>query len=156
MGIMLMRHGLAGLPLMRSSTGSGLRQCALIAFARAALTRTYGFTPRILMASVNRTVMSKTLLVLATRRQPLGRAFHVLLPKQPPDRHFAARTDLHFQFVAPQESHSDQRIRVSFIDKDLPHLAVPDYLPSNTLKIHGLPSASLTRSTVCHRRPKAW
>ena len=71
---MLMRHGLAGLPLMRSSTGTGLRQCALIAFARAALTRTYGFTPRILMASVNRTVMSKTLLVLATR-QPGGVLF---------------------------------------------------------------------------------
>src|SRR5579864_2186018 len=55
---MLMRHGLAGLPLMRNRTGSGLRQFALTAFARAGLTRTKGFTPRILIVAANRELMA--------------------------------------------------------------------------------------------------
>jgi len=37
MGIMLMRHAALGWPLMRTRTGSGLRQPRLILTARAAL-----------------------------------------------------------------------------------------------------------------------
>jgi hypothetical protein len=44
--------GLSGLPLMRTQTGSGLRQPDLTAFARRALTKTYGLIPRILMVAV--------------------------------------------------------------------------------------------------------
>ena len=48
---MLMCHGSAGLPLMRTRTGSGLRQPGLMAFAREALTRTKGLTPLIFMTA---------------------------------------------------------------------------------------------------------
>jgi len=49
---MLMRHAFAGLPLMRTRTGSGLRQPGLMVFARTALTRMKGLTPLIFMIAV--------------------------------------------------------------------------------------------------------
>src|SRR6266853_1521750 len=49
---MLMRQGSAGLPLMRTRTGSGLRQPGLMAFDRKALTRMKGLTPLIFMTAV--------------------------------------------------------------------------------------------------------
>jgi hypothetical protein len=56
-GIMLMRHGFFfGSPLTRTSTGSGFRQPGLMARARAALTRTYGLMPRILIGATKRII----------------------------------------------------------------------------------------------------
>src|ERR1700682_4697878 len=55
---MLMRHRLAGSPLMRTRTGSGFFHPGLIALARAALTRTQGLMPRISMMGVERSVRS--------------------------------------------------------------------------------------------------
>ena len=44
------------------------------------------------------------------------------------DDDLATGSDLHFQFVPLQEPHSDQRIGVRFVDKDVAHLAVPHHL----------------------------
>src|SRR6202040_4207292 len=49
---MLMRHASAGLPLIRTNTGSGLRQPGLMALALRALTRMKGLIPRIFMVAV--------------------------------------------------------------------------------------------------------
>lgn len=49
---MLMCDPSAGWPLMRRSTGSGLRQPGLMRFMREALTRMKGLTPRIFMVAV--------------------------------------------------------------------------------------------------------
>jgi len=50
---MFMRHAFAGLPSMRTRTGSGLRQPGLMVRARAALTRMKGLIPFIAMTEVN-------------------------------------------------------------------------------------------------------
>src|SRR5207245_5497359 len=50
--IMWMRHASAGLPLIRTNTGSGLRQRGLMALALRALTRMKGLIPRIFMVAV--------------------------------------------------------------------------------------------------------
>ena len=47
--------------------------------------------------------------------------------REPFDGHPAAVTDLHFQLVAAQKPHADERIGVCFIDQNLTHLAVPDH-----------------------------
>src|SRR6202035_4468812 len=57
---MLMRHAFAGLPLMRTRTGSGLRQPGLMTLAREGLTRMKGVTPRILMTALKPTFMEPT------------------------------------------------------------------------------------------------
>jgi hypothetical protein len=55
---MLMRHGRAGLPLMRTRVGSGLRQPGLMASAREALTRIKGLLSRILMTALKFIIMA--------------------------------------------------------------------------------------------------
>ena len=70
---MLMRHASAGLPLMRTRTGSGLRQPGLMAFARKALTRMKGLMLRIAMIAVKLIVVMHMLAAFALNpKNPLA------------------------------------------------------------------------------------
>jgi hypothetical protein len=59
-----MRHAFAGMPLMRTRTGSGLRQPGLMVFARVALTRMKGLMPLIFMTAVKVEVVMEICLII--------------------------------------------------------------------------------------------
>ena len=77
---MFIRHAFGGLPLMRTRTGSGLRQPGLMAFAREALTRMKGLTPLILMTAVKLEVVTAPTTDLGRSREcglslPAGQSY---------------------------------------------------------------------------------
>ena len=92
-----MRKGFAGLPSMRTRTGSGLRQSGLMARAREALTGRYGLPSRIshdrcedelghpnIVAAASENLRTEGLWLIVTERHCLGDLQERAMSHQPP------------------------------------------------------------------------
>jgi len=54
--------------------------------------------------------------------------------REPFDGNRAARSNLHFQFIAAQERHPDEGVRIGFVYKHTALFAIPDYLSHVNVK----------------------